>query len=257
LGLDAVRGVRLQLDYLKAELLLLEYRVEHTIVVFGGTRIAEPAAARRKAAALARRLAADPANPELRKKAAVAERIAAKARYYEMARDLGRIVGRTNEAASGGRIMLATGGGPGIMEAANRGAYDVGAKSIGFTIALANEQQPNKYVSPDLCLSFRYFAMRKLHFLLRARALVAFPGGYGTLDELFETLNLVQSRTIDPVPVVLVGREYWRRVFDADFLAAEGVIDTEDRALFSYAESAAEIWRQILAWHAANGTPLI
>jgi uncharacterized protein (TIGR00730 family) len=150
-----------------------------------------------------------------------------------------------------------TGGGPGIMEAANRGAHDVGAKSIGLNIALPDEQPPNPYVTPELCFRFRYFSTRKLHFLLRARALVAFPGGYGTLDELFETLNLVQSRTIGPVPVVLVGEEYWRRVIDFDFLVDEGVIGAEDRALFSYAESAEAIWRHILHWHAASGSPLL
>ena len=143
------------------------------------------------------------------------------------------------------------------MEAANRGAFDVGAKSAGLNITLPHEQYPNPYITPELCVRFHYFALRKLHFLLRARALVAFPGGYGTLDELFETLTLVQTRTIRPLPVVLVGEEYWRRVFDVDFLVEEGTIDPEDRDLFWYAETAEEIWEGILTWHRVSETPLL
>ena len=142
-----------------------------------------------------------------------------------------------------------TGGGPGVMEAANRGAYEAQAKSIGLNIALPREQYPNPYVTPELCMTFHYFALRKLHFLLRARALVAFPGGYGTLDELFETLALVQTRKIKPIPVVLVGEEFWRRAFDVDFLVSEGVIDAEDKELFWYAETAQEIWDGIVRWY--------
>ena len=256
LRLEATRGVRLQIDYEKAELLLLEHGVQHTIVVFGGTRVLEPAAAHRKLAALERRHAASSRNRQPRKQAAVARRILANGRYYEMAREFGRIVGRSGSGPGDCRIMLVTGGGPGIMEAANRGAHDVGAKSAGFNIALPDGQQPNPYITPELCFRFHYFSTRKLHFLLRARALVAFPGGYGTLDEIFETLNLVQSRTIDPVPVVLLGEKYWRRVFDADFLVAEGMTDAADDALFAYAESAEQAWRTIIDWHVANGTPL-
>jgi hypothetical protein len=257
LDIDATRGVRLQIDYLKAELLLAQYGVEHTIVVFGGTRILEPQAAQRRVAALTSQLAQDPDNRDLKRTLAVAERILAKSPYYEIARELGRIVGRCGGGPDDCRIMLVTGGGPGIMEAANRGAHDVGAKSIGLNIALPREQFPNPYITPELCFRFHYFSTRKLHFLLRARALVAFPGGYGTLDEVFETLTLGQSRTIEPVPVVLVGEEYWRRVFDVDFLVDEGVIALEDRALFRYAETAAQIWQTILEWHAANGTQLV
>ena len=257
LDLDATRGVRLQIDYLKAELLLEQYGVEHSIVVFGGTRIVEPQAAHRRVAALTSQLAQDPDNRDLKRTLAVAERILAKSPYYEIARELGRIVGRCGGGPDDCRIMLVTGGGPGIMEAANRGAHDVGAKSIGLNITLPREQFPNPYITPELCFRFHYFSTRKLHFLLRARALVAFPGGYGTLDEVFETLTLGQSRTIEPVPVVLVGEEYWRRVFDIDFLVDEGVIAAEDRALFRYAETAAQIWQTILEWHAANGTRLV
>ena len=149
-----------------------------------------------------------------------------------------------------------TGGGPGMMEAANRGSFDVGAKTVGLNIDLPHEQYPNPYVTPDLCLRFHYFALRKLHFVMRAKALVAFPGGFGTLDELFEILTLVQTRKMKPVPIVLVGEAYWRRAVDFDFLLDEGVIAQEDRALFWFAETAEEIWRGILHWHEAAGEPL-
>jgi hypothetical protein len=143
------------------------------------------------------------------------------------------------------------------MEAANRGASDVGAKSVGLNITLPAEQFPNPYITPELCFLFHYFALRKMHFLMRAKALVAFPGGYGTLDELFETLCLIQTRKVDPLPVVLVGREYWRKVFDAEYLAAEGVIDEEDLDLFTFAETAEEIWSTIVEWYRKSDTPLL
>ena len=149
-----------------------------------------------------------------------------------------------------------TGGGPGIMEAANRGANEVGAKSIGLNITLPREQFPNPYITEDLCFLVHYFAVRKLHFLMRAKALVVFPGGYGTLDELFETLTLIQTRKIDPLPIVLVGRKFWDRAIDVDHLVTEGVIDTEDRELFSYADDADRIWSHICDWHERAGKPL-
>ena len=206
-----MRGVRLMLDYLKPQTLLHEHDVAHTIVVFGGTRIVEPAEARRRLAAAHDALAARPGDAEAGRLLTAAERVMAKSRFYDIAREFGRLVGICGEKAIGGRVMTMTGGGPGIMEAANRGAHDAGAKSIGLNITLPHEQYPNPYISPDLCFSFHYFAMRKLHFLLRARALVAFPGGYGTLDELFEVLTLVQTRKMAPVP----GDPGWRGVLAA------------------------------------------
>jgi uncharacterized protein (TIGR00730 family) len=256
LNLDETRGVRLQIDYAKPELLLEQHGVQHTIVVFGSTRIPEPASAQRRVEALIAELKGHPGDAELERRLAVAERILAKSHYYDTSRELGRLVGASGEGPHDCRVMVMTGGGPGMMEAANRGAFDVGAKSIGLNISLPHEQYPNPYITPDLCFSFHYFALRKLHFLLRARALVAFPGGYGTFDELFETLTLIQARTIRPVPVVLVGERYWRRAFDVDFMVEEGVIDAEDRELFWYAETAQDVWEGILQWHEANGTPL-
>jgi len=254
---DATRGIRLQLDFLKAETLLEQRQVAHTIVVFGSTRVHEPQAARRAVDEVATALLANPTNVALQRRLEIARRVAEKSRYYDMARRFGQIVGAAGEKTIGGRIMIMTGGGPGIMEAANRGAHDVGAESIGLNITLPQEQYPNPYVTPELCFSFHYFAMRKLHFLMRARALVAFPGGYGTLDELFEVLSLAQTRKIAPVPVILVGESYWRHVFDPDFLVDEGVIAAEDRDLFWFAESADEVWRDILDWHETFGRALL
>ncbi len=250
------RGLRLQLEYLKAETVLREHHVAHTIVVFGSTRIAEPKAAERHLQEAADRLAAQPGDVALQRRHAVAQRLLAKSKYYDMAREFGRIVGHNCDRAPGGRVLITTGGGPGIMEAANRGAADAGAPSIGLNIALPREQFPNPYVTPELCLQFRYFALRKLHFALRARALVVFPGGFGTMDELFEILELSQTRKTPPVPVVLVGEEYWRRVFDPQFLVDEGVIEPEDRELFWFADKASHIWTSILQWHELNGVPL-
>jgi uncharacterized protein (TIGR00730 family) len=257
LGLDATRGVRLQIDYEKAELLLRQHGIEHTIVVFGSTRIQEPDTIRARIASLREQMAVEPANASLETELAVAERLLAKSHYYGIAREFGRLVSEAGRKSGDGQLVIMTGGGPGIMEAANRGAYDADSETIGLNITLPHEQYPNPYITPDLCFSFHYFALRKLHFLLRTRALVAFPGGFGTFDELFETLTLVQTRKIEPVPIVLVGEEYWRRAVDVDFLVAEGAIDEEDRDLFWYAETADEIWDGILRWHEANGTPLV
>lgn len=250
---DDVRGVRLQMDYLKADVLLEDHGIKHTIVVFGSTRICEPAAASRKVELLRKELSADPGNAELVRRLAIAERVLAKSRYYEVAREFGQIVGNADHRHGSDRFVVMTGGGPGIMEAANRGSFNVGAESIGMNISLPHEQYPNPYITTDLCFSFHYFALRKLHFLLRAKALVIFPGGYGTLDELFEVLTLVQTRTIDPIPVILVGERYWRQAINIDFLVDEGTIDLEDRELFWFAETAQDIWDGIVRWYDASG----
>jgi uncharacterized protein (TIGR00730 family) len=257
LNLDETRGVRLQIDYQKPEFLLEQHGIQHTIVVFGSTRINEPAAMQLKVSALREQLAVDPENEELQRCLAVSERVLAKSHYYEIAQAFGQLVGKAGQSTGDGQLVIMTGGGPGMMEAANRGAYDVGSKSIGLNIKLPHEQYPNPYITPELCFRFHYFALRKMHFLLRTRAMVVFPGGFGTFDELFETLTLVQTRKIEPIPIVLVGKNYWQQAFNVDFLVAEGVIDKEDRDLFWYAETAQEIWDGILQWHEANGTPLI
>jgi len=253
LGRDDVRSLRLQLDFLKPELLLKQHGVEHTIVVYGSTRIVEPAVAAKRVQAFRDALQQSPEDKKLQRKLAIAERIQAKSHYYDVAREFGQIVGQSGKGVMDCRLLVMTGGGPGMMEAANRGAYDIGAKTVGLNITLPHEQFPNPYITPDLCFRFHYFAMRKMHFLLRAKALVVFPGGYGTLDELFETLTLIQTRTIKPLPIVLVGRDYWRQVFDVDFLVSEGVIDLEDQDLFWYAETAQETWDDILNWYHIKG----
>jgi uncharacterized protein (TIGR00730 family) len=254
---DEARGVRLQIEYLKPETLLRDQAIRDTVVVYGSTRISEPAAARRGVEAARQALVADPRSSILARKLAVAERILAKSRYYEIAREFGRLVGSSRDNdGSRSKLAITTGGGPGIMEAANRGAFEVGAKSVGLNIHLPHEQYPNPYITPELCFRFHYFALRKMHLLQRAKALVAFPGGFGTIDELFEVLTLVQTRKIKPVPIVLVGEEYWRRAVDIGFLADEGAIDAEDRELFWFAETANEIWGSILDWYEACGTPL-
>jgi uncharacterized protein (TIGR00730 family) len=250
------RGLRLQLDYLKTELLLQQHDIRHTVVVFGSTRIREPAAAQHHVNSLRHSLEKQPDDPDLQRQLAVAERLLAKSHYYDIARELGHLAGDAGRRHGDGLLVVMTGGGPGMMEAANRGAFDARAKNIGLNINLPHEQYPNPYITPELCFRFHYFALRKMHFLLRTRALVAFPGGYGTFDELFETLTLIQTRKIAPVPVILVGREYWERAINMDFLVDEGVIDPEDRELFWFAETAEEIWDGIVRWHRINGSDL-
>jgi len=256
LSSDLVRGARLEIEYLKPELTLHELGIEETIVVFGSTRIPEPGAAQRELEAVRAELAKS-GSPDaiLKQRLKSAERIAANSRYYDVARAFGRLVASA-DWNSGKRAVIMTGGGPGLMEAANRGAYDAEGQSVGLNIDLPREQYPNPYVTPELCFRLHYFAIRKLHLVKRAKALVAFPGGYGTLDELFETLTLIQTRTITPIPVVLVGESFWRGAVDFGFLVDEGVIDPEDAELFWYAETADEIWDGILEWHKKAGTPL-
>ena len=254
---DDARGVRLQLDYLKPDRLLKEHGIENTIVVFGSTRIVEPAAAEKNVKHSRTALAKQPDDKELKRKLLVAERILAKSHYYEIAREFSQLVANAGNGPEDSRLVVMTGGGPGMMEASNRGAHDAGAKNIGLNITLPHEQYPNPYISPELCFRFHYFALRKMHFMLRAKALVAFPGGYGTFDEVFETLTLIQTRKIKPVPIVLVGEGYWRKAFDIDFMLEEGVIDVEDRDLFWFAETAEEIWEGLLCWYENNYETLV
>lgn len=256
IGRGEVRHVRLLLDYLKTELELVHHGVESTIVVFGGSRILEPRVAQERLQNLRAQLGKDPSDRGLERRIAVAKRVLAKSRYYDVAREFARMVSQEVQKKAKCCLVMVTGGGPGIMEAANRGSFDVGAKSIGLNIVLPMEQFPNPYVTPELCFLFHYFALRKMHFLNRAKALVSFPGGYGTLDELFETLTLIQTQTIDPIPVVLVGKPFWKGAFDAHFLADEGMIEHEDIDLFTFAETADEIWSSIQRWYEARNLDL-
>jgi uncharacterized protein (TIGR00730 family) len=237
-----MRAARLEMELLKPELYFREHAIRSTIVVYGSTQIVERAAAERQLAEAEVALGKSPADRRCQRTVARAQRILDRSSYYETARQFARLVSQAGQSDPPCDYVIVTGGGPGIMEAANRGAYDVGAKSVGLNIRLPREQQPNPYITPDLCFQFHYFAMRKLHFLLRAAALVAFPGGFGTLDELFDALTLRQTNRMQAIPIILVGREYWERVIDLRFLADQGTIADEDLDLLDFADTAAEAW---------------
>jgi uncharacterized protein (TIGR00730 family) len=243
---EDLRPVRLQLELLKPEILLREHDIKSTIVVFGSARVPSPEDAddhlRRAEAAVATDPDSTTAQAGLRRAQRQWERV----RYYEEARRFAALVSSQAQTDEGRECVIITGGGPGIMEAANRGAYEVGAKSIGLNIDIPHEQKPNPYISPELCFRFHYFAIRKMHFLLRARALVIFPGGFGTLDELFDALTLIQTKVLQPIPIVLVGREYWQRVLPLDVMVEEGTIAPEDRDLVAFVETAEQAWQAIL-----------
>lgn len=247
---DELRPVRLQLELLKAELALQESQIDSTVVIYGSARIKAPREARAELAALQAEADEKRSDVELARRLARARLGLANSRYYEEARQLGRLIS-CNTSTS--RMVVVTGGGPGIMEAANRGAYESGAPSIGMKIVLPHEQTPNPYITPELCFQFHYFAIRKMHLLMRAKGLVAFPGGFGTLDELFETLTLIQTRKVTPIPVLLFGRAFWERVIDFDALVAAGTISAADREIFQFVETAHEAW-QIISQ--ANGSAL-
>jgi uncharacterized protein (TIGR00730 family) len=249
LNREDLRPVRLMLELLKPERTMAERDIRSTVVVFGSTRIPEPGEARARLRAARERAAADPGNPALAREAATAERLLARSRYYDEAREFARLVSSSRQVEGRCDYVIVTGGGPGIMEAANRGAHDVPAMSIGLNVTLPEEQYPNPYITPDLCFQFRYFAIRKMHFMLRAKAMVAFPGGYGTLDEVFEALTLVQTGKMAPFPIVLVGREYWETLVRWPYLVEEGMIAPADLDLVHFAETAAEAWSAIEAFH--------
>ena len=238
---EDLRPVRLQLELLKPEEYMRRNHIESTIVVFGSARILPPEQAQAALRDATEHAARYPEDPQARQALARASRQVHYAHYYEEARRFSRIVSQRFQARSPCRFVVVTGGGPGIMEAGNRGAFDADALSIGLNITLPHEQEPNPYISPALCFHFNYFALRKMHFMMRARALVAFPGGFGTLDELFEALTLVQTQKMARMPIVLVGKSFWSRLVDFDFLVEEGMISADDRDLVSVVETAEEV----------------
>jgi len=242
---DELRPVRLQLELLKPELLLQEEAIVSTVVVFGSARLLDPDVARAELAAAEAAAVADPADAGRARRLDAARRELERSKYYDLARDFSRLISAAGQRSNGRRYVVVTGGGPGIMEAANRGAADVGAESIGLSIVLPHEQHPNPYITPKLSFQFHYFAIRKMHFLMRACALACFPGGFGTLDELFETLTLIQTGKIEPIPVLLFGEAYWRRIVDFEALVDEGAIAPEDLNIFRYVETPEEAWRII------------
>lgn len=250
---DVARPVRLQTELLKAEEILKQENIQSTIVVFGGARILEPAKAKASVKRIEKKLAATPSSAALKRELRIAHAVLAKSHYYDDAREFARIASSDALMYDNNQYVIVTGGGPGIMEAANRGAYEAGAKSIGMNITLPLEQAPNPYISPELCLQFHYFAIRKMHFLLRAKALLAFPGGYGTLDELFEALTLVQTGKVGPTPIILFGEKFWSKLINFDHLVNEGTIDPDDVKLFSYADDPRTAWRIIKDFYQKNG----
>jgi hypothetical protein len=255
---DDLRPVRLQLELLKPENLLRLHNIQTTIVVFGSARTLPPDVAQRHLDSLLSKRAehaggteAKP-DPDLERQIQVAQKQLEYSRYYDEARKFSRIVSTDFQEEGRADFVVVTGGGPGMMEAANRGAYDVGAMSAGLNITIPAEQQPNPYISPELCFRFHYFAIRKMHFLMRAKALVSFPGGYGTMDELFEALTLVQTMKIPPMPIVLVGSEFWTRAIDFDFLVTEGTIGAADRDLFEVVDTAEEAVKVIYDFYGGS-----
>ena len=237
---DDLRSIRLQLEFLKPEILLRRESISSTIVVFGSARIPSPATAEKMVADAEHNLRQNKKDPNADEALRYARKQIERSRYYAEAEKFSAEVSRTFQEDGRGTFVIVTGGGPGIMEAANRGASDAGAKSIGLNIALPHEQDPNPYIAEELCFQFRYFALRKMHFLLRAKALVAFPGGYGTLDEVFEVLTLIQTGKVAPIPVILIGRDFWTRAVNFDFLMDEGNITPEERDLFTIVDNAGE-----------------
>ena len=236
------RGLRFQLELMKADLAQIEHGIENTVVVFGSARFRSPEEAQSMYAEAV-------ASGDVAKIRST-EALVRNAPMYQAARDFGKLITNVSSAMpERERLYICTGGGPGIMEAANRGAHDAGGKSVGLCIALPHEEKPNPYVTPELCFRFHYFALRKMHFMMRAVALVAFPGGFGTLDELFETLTLVQCRKVRPVPIVLFGTRYWRRVFHPDVMVEEGTIAAEDLNLINYVDSVEDAWTVIRSFY--------
>ena len=246
---EDLRPLRLELELLKPEMLLDAAGITSTVVVFGGTQVAPPDEAEQALKDAKEAIAANPDDPLAKRQLIRAERIHKKSRYYEECREFARLVSEHNRKYEDGEFIIKTGGGPGIMEAANRGAYDAGSPSIGLNITLPFEQTPNAYITPGYCFQFNYFAIRKMHFLLRAKALVCFPGGFGTLDELFTTLTLRQTGRMQEIPIILYSQEYWNNIINFQYLADQGVIQDRHLELFTYSDSPEDCWKQIATFH--------
>jgi len=242
---DELRHVRLQLEYLKPQLVLEQNQIKATVVVFGSARFVSRQQAEQMVAEAKTQLTQYPEALELQQKLKVAERQLKNSAYYEAAAEFSRIVTEHSQSCPDTSLMIISGGGPGVMEAANKGAYQAGGQSIGLNIVLPHEQKPNPYITPQFCFRFHYFAIRKMHFLQRARALVAFPGGFGTLDELFETLTLLQTGKANTVPVILYDKNFWTRLINFDLLVEEGLIKAEDMQLIQFVDTPEQAWQAI------------
>ena len=246
---DDLRPLRLELELMKPEMILDALGIKSTVVVFGGTQVAPLEDGERMLAEAQAAVEKNPADPAAKRKLIRAQRVVYKARYYEECRQFAKLVTDYNKQFRDGEFIVKTGGGPGIMEAANRGAYEAGGKSMALNITLPFEQVPNSYITPGMCFQFNYFAIRKMHFLLRAKALICFPGGFGTLDELFTTLTLRQTGRMQEIPIILYSKEYWDGIINFEFLADEGVIDDSHLELFQYTETPEETWQVIKDFH--------
>lgn len=242
---DELRHVRLQLEYLKPQLVLEQHGIDATLVVFGSARFLAPETASQALEQAESALGKKPGDHSLQQQVKQAKRDLTNSRYYQASRDFAYLVAEHSQRIPEEKLTIISGGGPGIMEAANRGAMEAGSASIGLNIVLPKEQHPNPYITPDFCFQFHYFAIRKMHFLQRARALVAFPGGFGTLDELFETLTLLQTKKAEAVPVVLYDEAFWRRLINFDLLVETGVISASDLQLISFVDTPEAAWQVI------------
>ena len=242
LNSDEMRGVRMLLEISKPEKILEGQNILSTIIVFGGANLSDKSSIDQRIDMAKNSLNKDPSSTNLKRELTRLKNLQSISHYYDSAREFAKIVSRQNQRERCNSHVIVTGGGPGIMEAANRGAFDVDCKSIGLNISLPNEQHPNAYITPGLCFKFNYFALRKFHFVMRSVAAVFFPGGFGTLDELFELLTLRQTGMKNQIPIILFGRDYWSKVINFQFLCDHGLISDEHMSLFQYADSASEAW---------------
>jgi len=242
LNSDEMRGVRMLLEINKPEKILEEQNILSTIIVFGGASLTDKSSINNRLELAKNSLTKDPSSSDLQREITRLKNLQSISHYYDSAREFAKIVSRQNQKEHCNSHVIVTGGGPGIMEAANRGAFDADCKSIGLNISLPNEQHPNSYITPGLCFKFNYFALRKFHFVMRSVAAVFFPGGFGTFDELFELLTLRQTGMKTQIPIILFGRDYWSKVINFQFLSDHGLISDEHMNLFQYADSASEAW---------------
>ena len=242
LNSDEMRGVRMLLEINKPEKILEEQNILSTIIVFGGASLSDKSSIDHRIELAKNSLTKDPSSSNLERELTRLKNLQSISHYYDSAREFAKIVSRQNQKEHCNSHVIVTGGGPGIMEAANRGAFDADCKSIGLNISLPNEQHPNAYITPGLCFKFNYFALRKFHFVMRSVAAVFFPGGFGTFDELFELLTLRQTGMKTEIPIILFGRDYWSKVINFQFLSDHGLISDEHMNLFQYADSASEAW---------------
>ena len=242
LNSDEMRGVRMLLEINKPEKILEEQKILSTIIVFGGASLSDRSSIDHRIELAKNSLTKDPSSSNLERELTRLKNLQSISHYYDSAREFAKIVSRQNQKEHCNSHVIVTGGGPGIMEAANRGAFDADCKSIGLNISLPNEQHPNAYITPGLCFKFNYFALRKFHFVMRSVAAVFFPGGFGTFDELFELLTLRQTGMKTEIPIILFGRDYWSKVINFQFLSDHGLISDEHMNLFQYADSASEAW---------------